>query len=155
MTVFKTPLQELPGSQLARHVDPFHLVITDKWRPGAWLFSARNTLPPTWCGPSYKAPYSFQPSCCALNPRGAAQQSVLPINLSFLHVVWSLLGSSLYLVPKPGVYRRLTGCSGPGLAPWLSSPALSRTQTAELTPCVYLRTVVLRPYCLASSPIHH
>jgi hypothetical protein len=24
--------QELPVSQLARHVDPFHLVITDNWR---------------------------------------------------------------------------------------------------------------------------
>jgi hypothetical protein len=41
MTTCQTPLlvsllaksQELSVSQLARHVNPFHLVITDNWRP--------------------------------------------------------------------------------------------------------------------------
>jgi hypothetical protein len=79
-------LQELPISQLAMHVDTFHLVITDKWRSVAWLFSGRNTLPLLWCGPFYKAPYTFQTICCTLNPRGEAQQSVLSLNLPFLHV---------------------------------------------------------------------
>jgi hypothetical protein len=37
--------QELPVSQQAMHIDPFHLVIIDKWRPAAWLLSGRNTLP--------------------------------------------------------------------------------------------------------------
>jgi hypothetical protein len=60
--------QELPVSQLAMCVHPFHLVITDKRRPVAQLFSGRNILPSSWCGPSYKAPYPFQPSCCTLNP---------------------------------------------------------------------------------------
>jgi hypothetical protein len=90
-------LQELPVSQLTKHVDPFHLVITDKWRPAAQLFSGKNTLRPSWCGPFYKAPYPFQPSCCTLNPRRLAQQSVLAINLCFLHMAWSLFGNSLPL----------------------------------------------------------
>jgi hypothetical protein len=67
-------LQEYPISQLAMHINPFHLVKTDKLRPVAWLFPGRNTIPPSWCGPSYKAPYSFQPSCCTLNMTEAAQQ---------------------------------------------------------------------------------
>jgi hypothetical protein len=54
MTACKTPLpvsllakpQELSISQLAVHVDLFHLVITGKWGPAARLFSGRNTLPP-------------------------------------------------------------------------------------------------------------
>jgi hypothetical protein len=61
-------LQELPISQLAMHVDTFHLVITDKLRPAAQLFTGRNTLPPSWYGPSSKAPYPFQPSCYTLEP---------------------------------------------------------------------------------------
>jgi hypothetical protein len=73
MTVCPTPLlvsllisllakpQELPVTQLVRHVDLFHLVITDNQRP--------EILPPTWLGPSYKAHYPFQPSYCTLNPK--------------------------------------------------------------------------------------
>jgi hypothetical protein len=91
-----TKLQDLPISQLAMPVDPFHLVITDKLRPAAWLFSGRYTLSPSQCGPSYKAPYPFQPSYCTLNPPGAVQQSVISINLTFLHVMWSLFSSSLH-----------------------------------------------------------
>jgi hypothetical protein len=73
MTTCQTPLlvsllvsllaksQELPVTQLARHVNLFHLVITDN--------QTRNSLPPPWLGPSYKAHYPFQPSCCTLNPK--------------------------------------------------------------------------------------
>jgi hypothetical protein len=65
-------LQELPTSQLTMLVNPFYLVITDKWRRVAWLFSERNTLHPLWCGPSYKVHYPCQPSCCTLNLRQSA-----------------------------------------------------------------------------------
>jgi hypothetical protein len=52
MTTCKTSLlvsllakpQELPISQLAMHVNLFHLVITDRQGPAAKLFSGRNTL---------------------------------------------------------------------------------------------------------------
>jgi hypothetical protein len=81
--------QELPVSQLARHVNLLHLVITDNRRPETL------SLPP-WLGPSYKAHYPFQPSPCSLNPRETSQQSVISINLSFPHTVWSLFGSSLH-----------------------------------------------------------
>jgi hypothetical protein len=74
-------LQELPVCQLAMHVDPFYLVITDKRRPAAWLFSGRNTLPLLWCSSSYKAHYSFQLSCCTLNPR--VSPAVCASNKSF------------------------------------------------------------------------
>jgi hypothetical protein len=85
VSLFAKP-QELPISQLAMHVDPLHLVITDKWRPVAQLVSRRNTLPPSWCGPSYKAHYPFQLSCCTLNPRVNPQQSGPP--KIFLLYMW-------------------------------------------------------------------
>jgi hypothetical protein len=102
MTAYKTPLlvfllakpQELPVSQLARHVDRLHLMITDKQGPAARLFSGRNTLRPLWCSPSHKAHYSFQLSCCTLNPK-VSPAVWPPMNLSFLHVVRSLFSSSL------------------------------------------------------------
>jgi hypothetical protein len=40
-----------------------------------------------------------------------------------------------YLTSGTETWQRLTGRSSPGLVPWLSCPALSQTQTAELTPC--------------------
>jgi hypothetical protein len=94
-------LQKLLVSQLAMHVDPFHLVITDKWRPGAWLFSGRNIHPPSWCGPSYKAPYPLQPSCCTLNPRGAGP-AACAFNKSFFSTcgmvfVWQFLTINVLL----------------------------------------------------------
>jgi hypothetical protein len=52
-------------------------LIPGKWRPAGWLLSGRNTLPPSWCGHSYNAPYPFQPSCSTLILRETAQQSVL------------------------------------------------------------------------------
>jgi hypothetical protein len=88
--------QELPVSQLVMHVDPFLLLITDKWRPVAKLFSGRNILPPSWYGPSYKAPYPFQLSCCTLIPR-VSPAVCAPINLSFRQMAQSLFGSSLQL----------------------------------------------------------
>jgi hypothetical protein len=99
-----TKLQDLPISQLAMPVDPFHLVITDKLRPAAWLFSGRYTLSPSQCGPSYKAPYPFQPSYCTLNPPGAVQQSVISINLTFLHVMCGLCSA----VPYTNIFCAIT-----------------------------------------------
>jgi hypothetical protein len=85
MTTYKTlllvsllaKLQELSVSQLAMHVNPFPLVITDKWKSAAQLFSGKNMLPPSWCGCCYNSPYPLQPTCCTLNPRKAVQQCVL------------------------------------------------------------------------------
>jgi hypothetical protein len=39
-----------------------------------------------------------------------------------------------YLISGAETQERLTGRSGLGLLPWPSCPALSQTQTAELTP---------------------
>jgi hypothetical protein len=96
MTTCKTPLlvsllaklQELPVSQLAMQ------------GPEARLFSGRNTIHTLQYGSSYKAHYPLQLSFYTLNLREAAWQSVLPINISFLHLVWSLFGSSLYFLCK-------------------------------------------------------
>jgi hypothetical protein len=141
MTTCKTPLlvsllaklQELPVSQLAMHVDPFLLVITDKWGPVAWLFSRRNILPALWCGPSYKAHFSFQLSCCTLNPR--VSPAVCASNKFFS--THGVVFVQQYLTSGAETQERLTGCPCPGLVPWLLCPALSQTQTAELTPRVY------------------
>jgi hypothetical protein len=74
MTTCQTPLlvslfvsllaksQELPVIQLVRHVDLFHMVITDNQR------SETLSLPPS-LGPSYKAHHPIQPSCYTLNLR--------------------------------------------------------------------------------------
>jgi hypothetical protein len=58
----------------------------------------QKSPPVSWLGPSYKAHYPFQPSCCTLILRETAQQSVISINLSFPHVAWSLFGSSLHFL---------------------------------------------------------
>jgi hypothetical protein len=97
-------LQELPVSQLAMHIDPFHLVITNKQRPAAWLFSGRNTLPPLWCGPSYKALYPFQTSCCTLNPR--VNLAVFTSNKSFFFCTWCGLCSVVPYIYDNG-YKNL------------------------------------------------
>jgi hypothetical protein len=81
--------QELPVTQLARHVDLFHLVVTDNQRP--------DSLPPPWLGPSYKAHYSFQPICCSLT-WGRGQPCGLDLNKSFLStcgmvLIWQYLTS--------------------------------------------------------------
>jgi hypothetical protein len=85
MTICKTPLlvsllpkpQELPISQLAMHIDPFHLVITDKRRPAARLFSGRNTFPHSVAPPTkplpipakllHSDPEGGSPAVCAFN----------------------------------------------------------------------------------------
>jgi hypothetical protein len=117
------------------HVNPFHLVITDKQRPVAQLLSGRNTSPPslTVC-PSYKAPYPFQQSCCPLNPR--VGPAVCASNKAFFSTrgvvfIWQFLTSDAE------TQERLTGHLCPGLVPWLLCPALSQTQIAELTPRAY------------------
>jgi hypothetical protein len=85
-SAYKTT-QELPATQLARHVDLLHLVITDNPRPETLsLFHGLALL--------IKPTTHFQPSCLTLNPRMMALQSV-PINLSFPYVEWSLFGSTL------------------------------------------------------------
>jgi hypothetical protein len=52
--------QELPVTQLARHVDPFHLLITDNQRPETLSF-------PHGLAPPIKPTTHFQPSCSTLN----------------------------------------------------------------------------------------
>jgi hypothetical protein len=74
--------QELPVTQLARHVDLFHLIIWSQ------IIRDQTFLPLPWLGPSYKAHYPFQQSCSLIC-------SLVPINLSFPHMVWSLFGSTL------------------------------------------------------------
>jgi hypothetical protein len=44
--------QDLPVTKLAKHVDLFHLVITDNQIP-------EISLPPPWLAPYYKAHYTF------------------------------------------------------------------------------------------------
>jgi hypothetical protein len=80
--------QELPVTQLARHVDLFHLVITDNRRP--------ETLSiPHGLAPPIKPTTHFQPSCLTLNAKTVTVLQSGPISLSFPHVVWSLFGSTL------------------------------------------------------------
>jgi hypothetical protein len=142
MTACKTPMlvsllaksQELPASQVAIHVDSFHLVITDKWRAAAQLFPGRSTLPPSWCGHSYKSLYPFQPSCCILILREADQQSILQEIFLFYRCVVFVLQ---FLTSGDETWEKLTRHSSLELVPWLSCPALSQTQTAEWTTRVY------------------
>jgi hypothetical protein len=54
--------QELPVTQLARHVDLFHLVITDNWRPETLSIPHGLDLP-------IKPTTYFQPSHFTLNPK--------------------------------------------------------------------------------------
>jgi hypothetical protein len=118
--------QGLPVTQLARQVDLFHLVITDNQRPETL------SLPSPWLGPSYKPTTCFQPSCFTLNLRVTALRS--GSNKSFLST-HGVVFIQQYLTSGAETQERLSGCSGLGLFPWPSCPALSRTQTAELTPC--------------------
>jgi hypothetical protein len=139
---------KLPISQLAMHVDLFHLVTTEKWRPAAQLFSGRNILPPSLCGHSYKAPYPFQPSWCTLNTR--VSPVVCASNKSFFSTcgvvfVWSFLTSGVK------TWARLKGQLCLRLVPWLLCPALSWTQTAVLTPCAY-GLWILDPTALPALP---
>jgi hypothetical protein len=53
-------IQELPVIQLARHVDLFHLVITNNWRPETLSLSCGLT-------PPIKPTNHFQPSCSIQN----------------------------------------------------------------------------------------
>jgi hypothetical protein len=74
--------QELPVTQLARHIDLFHLVITDNRRPET-LSLPHGLTPPR------KSTTHFQPSCSTLNPKRVMALQSGPINLSFAHVAWS------------------------------------------------------------------
>jgi hypothetical protein len=142
MTTCKTPLlvsllakpQELPVSQLATHVNPFHLVITDNQGPVAWLFSGKNTLPLLQCIPSYKALYPLQLSCCTPNLRNSL--AVCASNKSFFST-HGVVFIGQFLTSGAETWERLTRRSSTGMVPQLSFPAFSWTQTAELTPCVY------------------
>jgi hypothetical protein len=105
MTTCKTPLlvsllaklQELPVSQLAKHVNLFHLVITDNgdqqpsWSLGGTPSLSHGVVPPI-------KPPTHSSWAAALWARESAWQSVLPINLSFLHMAWALFCSSLHKV---------------------------------------------------------
>jgi hypothetical protein len=85
------PTQELPVTQLARHVNLFHLVISDNQRPES--LSLPHSL-----APPIKATTHFQPSHCTLNPKEWQSCSLVPINLSLPHVAWSLFGSTLQIL---------------------------------------------------------
>jgi hypothetical protein len=92
-SAWKTP-QKLPGIQLARHVDLFHLVVTDNQRPET--LSVPHALDP----PIMHTTHFTQSA--APWPQGGSPTVWIPINLSFPHMEWSLFTSTLHLVPKPG-----------------------------------------------------
>jgi hypothetical protein len=79
--------QELPVSQLARHINPFHLVITENRRLET-LSLPHGLAPPI-------KPTTHSSQAAAPWIQGSVQQSALSINLYFPHVAWSLFGSSL------------------------------------------------------------
>jgi hypothetical protein len=116
--------QELPVTQLASHVDLFHLVITDNQRPDSLSL-------PHGLAPAIKPTTHFQPNCLTLSLKRVTALQSGPVNLSFPHMACYLFSSALHLVPKPGRGYRMLQL---GLLPWPSCPALSWTQTAELTP---------------------
>jgi hypothetical protein len=117
--------QELPVTQLARHVDLFPLVIAENQRP--------ETLSlPHGLTPSIK-PIPNSPKSLLLDLRGDSPV-VWISNKSFFSTcgvvfIWQ------YLTSGAKTLERLTGCFGLGLLPWRLCLALSRTQTAGLTPC--------------------
>jgi hypothetical protein len=102
MAVGKIPLlakhPPLPVFQIATDINPFHPVITDKQGPMVLLFFRKDTLSLLLDDLSYKTHYPIQLSCCTLNQRVSLADC--PNKLSFLHVMQSLFGSPLYLVPK-------------------------------------------------------
>jgi hypothetical protein len=118
--------QELPVTQLARHVDLFYLVVTDNRRP--------ETLSlPHGLAPPIKPTTDFSLSRFTLHPkRVTALQS--GSNKSFFST-HGVVFVRQFLTSRAKIREMLTGCSGPGLLPWPLCPALSQTQTAELTPC--------------------
>jgi hypothetical protein len=80
--------QELPVTQLARHVDLFHLVITDNQRP--------ETLSlPHGLAPPIKPTTHFSQATSLWTQKEWQPCGLVPINLSFPHVAWSLFGSTL------------------------------------------------------------
>jgi hypothetical protein len=98
MAVYKTPLltkhPPLPVFQITTDISLFHLVIIDKQGPKPCC-SLGSLPPPLLDGPSCKTHYPIQSSCCTLNPR-VSLTVCAPINLSSLHMVQSLFGSSLH-----------------------------------------------------------
>jgi hypothetical protein len=83
----KTP-QELLVTELAWYVDLFHLVIAD-------IGDQRLSPSPMAWPPPIKPTTHFQPSHCTLNPKEWQSCGLVPINLSFPHMAWSLFGSTL------------------------------------------------------------
>jgi hypothetical protein len=82
--------QELPVTQLARHVDLFHLIIADHHRPDSLSL-------PHGLAPPIKHTTHFS-QAAAPWPWGTALRSGL-INLPFPHVAWSLFGRTLQIWP--------------------------------------------------------
>jgi hypothetical protein len=85
----KTP-QELPVTQLARQVDLFHLVITDNQRPETLSLPYGLTSP-------IKPTTQFS-QAASLWTWEWWPSSLVPINLFFPHMAWSLFSSTLHYV---------------------------------------------------------
>jgi hypothetical protein len=126
-------LQELPVSQLAIHVNPFHLVITDKQRPVPGCSLGGTSSLPHGVTPPIKLP-TIPAELLHSGPK--SQPSSLAPNKCFFSTRGAV-SVQQFLTSGAKTQERLTECCCPGLVPWLSCPALSRTQTAELTPHVY------------------
>jgi hypothetical protein len=151
MTACQTPLlvslleksQELPVSQLARHVDPFHLVITDNWRPGT-LSLLHSLAPPI-------KPTTHSSQSAALWSQGR-QPSSLYFNKS-LFSTHGMVFVEQFLASGAKTWERLTGRSGLGLVPWLHVLPSPGPRLLSWPTC--LQTVDFRTYCLANFGIHH
>jgi hypothetical protein len=87
-SAWKTP-QELPVTQLARHVDLFYLAIADNQRPDSLSL-------PHGLAPPIKPTNQFS-QAASLWTQEWQPFGLVPINLSFPHVAWSLFGSSLQI----------------------------------------------------------
>jgi hypothetical protein len=80
--------QELPVTQLARHVDLFHLVITDNQKPEALSL-------PHGLAPPIKPTTHFSQASSLWTQKSDSPAVWFLMSLSFPHVAWSLFGSSL------------------------------------------------------------
>jgi hypothetical protein len=118
--------QELSVTQLARHVDLFHLVIADNQWPKTLSLphGLASPIKPTTQLTQVADPWS---------QRGSP--AVCISNKSFLSTLGVVLNQQ-YLISGAETQERLERYSGLGLLPWPLCPALSWTQTAELIPHV-------------------
>jgi hypothetical protein len=120
--------QELPVSQLGRHDDLCHMVITDNQKP--------ETLSlPYGLAPPIK-PITHFSQATALWTWKEWQPCHLVPNKSFFSTR-GVVFIQLFLTSGAETRERLKGCFSLGLLPWPSCPALSWTKTTELIPLAY------------------